>query len=434
MPRKLAAVHYQDHLVGAVYWDSPKACASFRYDPDFVAKGIELAPIKMPANNRTYQFTRLDESFHGLPGLLADCLPDTFGNALIDQWLHSQNRDPADFNPVERLCYMGQRSMGALSFQPAIGAKLENADAIEIERLLELASQALEVKESLHTQFEDSEGLEQILQVGTSAGGARAKAVIAWNKDTGEARSGQTECPPGFAHWLLKFDGVDSAFDGIRDPQGYGRIEYAYSLMAKEAGIEMNPCRLLEENGRAHFMTKRFDRDANGQKIHYASLFGIAHMPYLAPGAHSHSYENLFEVIEKLSLPKTDAHQTFLRMVFNVLAFNKDDHVKNFGFLYHSQWRLAPAFDLTYAHNPAPGKWTANQQMSVRGKREEIKTSDMIQFAKDQSLATLPAIKSMIDQVVQAIRKWPEFAEQAKVGDKNAAKIEHALKQSLTKS
>ncbi|MGY8696465.1 MAG: type II toxin-antitoxin system HipA family toxin, partial [Verrucomicrobiia bacterium] len=257
MAHDLAEVFYKTHRVAAVYWDASKGCASFRYDPDFVASGQQLAPIKMPLSNRTYQFSRLDESFQGLPGLLADCLPDTFGNALIDQWLRSQSRSPHDFNPVERLCYMGKRSMGALEFKPALASKNPESEPIEIDRLVSLASQALAIKEGLETHFDDSDGLQQILQVGTSAGGARAKAVIAWNKETGEVRSGQSDCPAGFSHWLLKFDGVDSSFEGVRDPKGYGRIEYAYHLMAQEAGIEMAPCRLLEENGRAHFMTKR---------------------------------------------------------------------------------------------------------------------------------------------------------------------------------
>jgi len=434
MAHDLAEVFYKTHRVAAVYWDASKGCASFRYDPDFVASGQQLAPIKMPLSNRTYQFSRLDESFQGLPGLLADCLPDTFGNALIDQWLRSQSRSPHDFNPVERLCYMGKRSMGALEFKPALASKNPESEPIEIDRLVSLASQALAIKEGLETHFDDSDGLQQILQVGTSAGGARAKAVIAWNKETGEVRSGQSDCPAGFSHWLLKFDGVDSSFEGVRDPKGYGRIEYAYHLMAQEAGIEMAPCRLLEENGRAHFMTKRFDRASDGQKLHYASLFGIAHMPYLAPGAHSHSYEDLFEIIEQLNLPKVDQLQAFRRMVFNVLALNKDDHVKNFGFLLNEGWRLSPAFDLSYAHNPGPGKWTATQQMSLRGKREKIELSDFIQFAKDHSLATLPKIKSIIEQVAQSIRKWPQFAEQAKISEQTALKIQTALDASLKQS
>ncbi|MGK0240367.1 MAG: serine/threonine-protein kinase HipA [Candidatus Pelagisphaera sp.] len=434
MAHDLAEVFYKTHRVAAVYWDASKGCASFRYDPDFVASGQQLAPIKMPLSNRTYQFSRLDESFQGLPGLLADCLPDTFGNALIDQWLRSQSRSPHDFNPVERLCYMGKRSMGALEFKPALASKNPESEPIEIDRLVNLASKTLAIKEGLDTHLDDSDGLQQILQVGTSAGGARAKAVIAWNKESGEVRSGQSDCPAGFSHWLLKFDGVHSSFEGVRDPKGYGRIEYAYHLMAQEAGIEMAPCRLLEENGRAHFMTKRFDRASDGQKLHYASLFGIAHMPYLAPGAHSHSYEDLFEIIEQLNLPKVDQLQAFRRMVFNVLALNKDDHVKNFGFLLNEGWRLSPAFDVSYAHNPGPGKWTATQQTSLRGKRENIELPDFIQFAKDHSLATLPKIKSIIEQVAQSIRKWPQFAEQAKISEQTALKIQTALDASLKQS
>ncbi len=433
MAHDLAEVLYQGERIAAVFWDQTRHSASFRYDADFVETGHQLAPLKMPLANRIYQFPRLDESFQGLPGLLADCLPDTFGNALIDQWLRKQGRSPQDFNPVERLCYMGKRSMGALEFRPALSGKNPKAESIEIDRLVELASRALAVKDSLDTYLDDEDGLEQILQVGTSAGGARAKAVIAWNEKTGEVRSGQTDCPPGFSHWLLKFDGVDSSFDSVRDPQGYGRIEYAYHLMAVAAGIDMAPCRLLEENGRAHFMTQRFDRDSDGRKTHYASLFGLAHLPYLPPGAHSHSYEDLLEVVEQLQLPKADALQLFRRMAFNILAYNRDDHVKNFGFLYDGSWRLSPAFDLSYAHNPAPGKWTATQQMSVLGKREGIDQSDLVQFAQNHSLATKPKIKSILDDVTDAIASWPDFASQAEVSEQNATKIQNLLEQAIAK-
>lgn len=431
MALDLATIVYQGQRIGGAYWDAKRGHATFRYEPDFVENGPELSPLKMPLANRTYQFPRLDESFRGLPGLLADCLPDTFGNALIDQWLRSQSRSPADFNPIERLCYMGKRSMGALEFEPALSDRKPIAEAVELDRLVELASKALAVKEQLDTTLNDEDGLHQILQVGTSAGGARAKAVIAWNEQTGEVRSGQTDCPPGFSHWLLKFDGVDSSFDGVRDPKGYGRIEYAYHLMATAAGIEMAPCRLLEEGGRAHFMTKRFDRGEEGRKIHYASLFGLAHMGYKSPGEHSHSYENLFEVIQQLQLPKSDALEAFRRVAFNILAFNRDDHVKNFGFLLDTDWRLSPAFDISYAYNPAIGKWTATQQMSLLGKRSEIGSEDLIQFAKNNSLATVPKIKAILEQVTEAIRNWTDFAMDAKVSEQNIAKIDKVLKTSV---
>jgi len=430
MPHDLAAVHYKGQRIAAAYWDAARGHATFRFEPDFIAQGIELAPLKMPLANRTYQFPRLDESFNGLPGLLADCLPDTFGNALIDQWLQSQGREPADFNPIERLCYMGKRSMGALEFEPVLSKQRDSSQALEIDKLVELASKALTAKENLNTTFDDETGLQQILQVGTSAGGARAKAVIAWNEQTGEVRSGQSEIPPGFAHWLLKFDGVGSSFEGVRDPQGYGRIEYAYHLMATAAGLDTAPCRLLEENGRAHFMTKRFDRTQSGEKIHYASLFGIAHMAYAPPGLHRHSYEDLFETITQLKLPKTDALQAFRRMAFNILAYNRDDHVKNFRFLFDTEWRLSPAFDLTYAHNPGPGKWTATQQMSVLGKREDIDRADLIEFAQNQSLATKPKIKSILHEITDALQAWPQFASQAKVSPENSEKIQSLLKES----
>jgi len=277
--------------------------------------------------------------------------------------------------------------------------------------------------------MEKADDLNEILRVGTSAGGARAKAVIAWNPETNEVRSGQAEVPEGFEHWLLKFDGVSSAFDGVRDPQGYGRIEYAYHLMAKAAGIRMEPCRLFEEGGRAHFMTRRFDQLDTGGKKHYASLFGIAHMAYAAPGMHSHSYEDYFDVIGKLDLSPECKVEAFRRMVFNVLAANRDDHSKNFGFIYDDKqrWTLSPAFDVTYAHNPEPGKWTATQQMSVLGKREGVTVDDLIEVGRHCTIATRPKVKAVVDEVVSSLKQWPALADQAGVSEDVSSKINRVI-------
>lgn len=428
-PVDLADVIYRGQRIGTVFWDRGNRHSVFQYEPDFISLGMELAPVHMPLRSRPYAFPRLDESFGGLPGLLADVLPDTFGNALIDDWLRTQGRRPQDFSPVERLCYLGTRAMGALEFQPSFREEPGTARPVNVERLVELAAAALRRKEGLDSSFEETEGLNEILRVGTSAGGARAKAVIAWNPLTNEVQSGQAEAPGGFEHWLLKFDGVDAAFDGVRDPQGYGRIEYAYHLMAMEAGVSMMPCRLLEENQRAHFMTRRFDRDEKGGKIHCASLFGIGHMPYAPPGLHGHSYEQVFELMEKLGLGPAEREQMFLRAAFNVLANNRDDHVKNFGFLFTPKngWTLAPAFDITYAHNPAPGKWTATQQMSVCGKRENISAADLLQLGRSCSVGTLPRVKSLIKQVQAALENWRTHTEAAGVDEDNTAKIESFL-------
>lgn len=424
-----ADVMYAGRKVGVVFWDDARRTGVFQYMPEFARSGIELSPLVMPLRNRPYQFSNIHESYAGLPGMLADCLPDTYGNALINDWLRSQGRDPAGFSPVERLCYIGNRGMGALEFKPFMRDRVSKAERVEVGRLVELASLALSTKEGLAVGMEEADDLNEILRVGTSAGGARAKAVIAWNPETNEVRSGQAEAPEGFEHWLLKFDGVSSAFDGVRDPQGYGRIEYAYHLMAKAAGIQMEPCRLFEEGGRAHFMTRRFDRPDTGGKRHYASLFGIAHMAYAAPGMHSHSYEDYFDVIGKLDLLPECKVEAFRRMVFNVLAANRDDHSKNFGFIYDDdeRWTLSPAFDVTYAHNPEPGKWTATQQMSVLGKREGITVDDLIEVGQHCTIATRPKVKAVVDEVVSALKQWPALADQAGVSEDVSSKINRVI-------
>ena len=429
-PVDLADVLYRGERIGTVFWDRVKRHGVFQYEPDFIALGKELAPVHMPLRPRPYAFPRLDESFGGLPGFLADVLPDTFGNALIDDWLRTQGRRPEDFSPVERLCYLGSRAMGALEFKPSLRQEPGRPRPVHVEKLVELAAASLRRKEGLDSRLEDEEGLNDILRVGTSAGGARAKAVIAWNPLTNEVRSGQAAVPDGFEHWLLKFDGVEAAFDGVRDPRGYGRIEYAYHRMAQEAGVHMMPCRLLEENGRAHFMTRRFDRDEKGGKIHYASLFGLGHMPYAPPSVHGHAYEQVFELMEKIGIDPAGREQMFLRAAFNVLACNRDDHVKNFGFLFthEERWTLSPAFDVTYAHNPAPGKWTATQQMSVCGKRENITAADLIQLGRTCAVGTFPRIKALLKQVHSAIQNWTTQAEAAGVDEANAAKIGAVLR------
>ena len=430
MAVQLADVIYRDAKVGVVYWDAPRHVAVFEYTPEFIATGIELAPLQMPLGAGPYQFPRLHRSYWGLPGLLAESIPDSYGNVLIDEWVRRQGRTPDDFSPVERLCYIGDRGMGALEFRPGLRQKAGPAERVEVDRLVELASEALAAKEGLSTKLHGEEDLNDILSVGTSAGGARAKAVIAWNPESNEVRSGQSEVPEGFQHWLLKFDGVSAAFDGVRDPQGYGRIEYAYALMAKQAGITMSPCRLFEEGGRAHFMTRRFDRTADGGRCHYASLFGIAHMAYGAPWEHGHAYEDYFDtVVGRLDLPPDDRLEAFRRMVFNVLGCNKDDHSKNFGFLMDDEagWRLAPAFDVTYAHATGHGKWTATQQMSVLGKREGITTEDLLDCGRQCGIATLPKLKSIVEQVSCALEEWNHYATEAGVGDSETRQIRKAL-------
>lgn len=421
-------VFYKGAQVAVVSWDTMRHLSAFQYTPEFVRGGIELAPLKMPLREEPYQFANLHESFFGIPGLLADCLPDVYGNTLIDDWCRRQGRSPSGFSPAERLCYIGNRGMGALEFRLGLRDRPSSAEKVDIGRLVELAGKVLSHCENLSVEL-DEEGLNEILRVGTSAGGARAKAVIAWNPQTDEVRSGQADVPPGFEHWLMKFDGVSESFDGVRDPKGYGRIEFAYSEMAKRAGMVLSKCHLFKEGGRAHFMTRRFDRPDGGGKLQYASLFGMAHMAYSAPGAHSHSYEDYFEVITRLHMNPASKLEAFRRMVFNVLGCNRDDHTKNFGFILDDsgQWVLAPAFDVTYAYNPQPGKWTAKQQMSILGKREGVIRDDFIAMGRQCNVATAPKLQSAIDRVIESLQQWKRFAEQAGVGDEETGKIKKTI-------
>lgn len=415
----LAEVRLWGRTIGAVSIEDGSPFAAFQYDPAFARSGIEVSPITMPLGERVYVFSELPaRTFHGLPGLLADSLPDKFGNALIDTWLATQGRTPESFNAVERLCYTGQRGMGALEFQPALGPKPQAAKHIEIEALVKLASEVLSQRKNLKTTFASARrknALNDILRVGTSAGGARAKAVIAWNRATNEVRSGQIEAGTGFDYWLLKFDGVTGNKDKeLEDPKGYGAIEYAYYLMARTAGIDMSECRLLEEGGRRHFMTRRFDRLADGGKLHMQSLCALAHFDFNQAGAYA--YEQALLVIRQLNLPMAAMEEQFRRMVFNLMARNQDDHVKNIAFLMDQagQWSLAPAFDVTYSYNPG-GIWTDRHQMTLNGKRDGFTLADFRACARAAMMKRGRA-ETIIEEVRAAVERWREFAAEADVG------------------
>lgn len=414
----VAEVKLWGRTIGAVSLEDGRRYAAFQYDPEFAGSGIELSPINMPLADRVYAFPQLPEkTFHGLPGLLADSLPDQFGNILIDAWLATQGRTPGSFNAVERLCYIGTRGMGALEFAPALGPKPRAAKKIEIDALVKLASEVLTHRNHLKATFATEQrrkALSDILRVGTSAGGARAKAVIAWNRRTNEVRSGQVAAGPGFDYWLLKFDGVSGNKDKeLEDPKGYGAIEYAYSLMAAAAGITMSECRLLEEGGRRHFMTRRFDRLESGEKLHMQSLCALAHFDFNVAGAYS--YEQAFLTIRQLNLPMATVEEQFRRMAFNIIARNQDDHVKNVAFLMDKagRWSLAPAFDVTYSFNPE-GHWTSTHQMSVNGKRDGFTLDDFRACARTAQMKRGRA-ETIVEEVTSAVSKWPEYAEQAKV-------------------
>lgn len=408
-----ATVKLWGERAGAVSWH-PDGYGVFEYDPAFVQRGLDLSPIQMSiySGSRLFSFSALNrETYKGLPGLLADSLPDKFGNAIIDAWLARQGRTPGDFSPIERLCYTGNRGMGALEFHPAVDGRFQESAPVEIAELVSLAQSVTHRQEGLASRFGGDrvnvDALGDILRVGTSAGGARAKAVIAMNA-AGDVRSGQVPAPAGYDYWLLKFDGVDDIELG--KSQGFGRIEYAYYLMAQAAGIDMMESRLLEENGRAHFMTRRFDR-IGGNKLHMLSLCGMAHLDFNQAGAHS--YEQIFAVMRELRLPKSEAMQQYRRLVFNLLARNQDDHTKNVAFLMdrEGQWSLSPAFDLTYAHNPG-GQWTNRHQMSVNGKRDDFGLEDLVAVGESISIKKP---RDLIEEVARAVARWPDFAERAGV-------------------
>lgn len=428
-----ALVKLWGDTVGAVSWLPDRQYGIFEYDKDFLKKGLDISPIMMSLHDARrgaakFSFAALNkDTFLGLPGMLADVLPDKFGNSIIDAWLARNGRDSADFNPVERLCYTGKRAMGALEFLPAIIEKHDEAVPVEISELVKLTQQVMHERQQLKVQLgnsnqDNADTILDILRVGTSAGGARPKAVIAMN-DKGKVISGQSDIPKDYDYWLLKFDGVMDLELG--KPREYGRIEYAYYLMAKDSGINMTPCRLLEENGRAHFMTKRFDR-VNGKKQHLQSLCGIAHYDFNMAGAYS--YEQAFAVMRKLRLSKAEAAEQYRRMLFNIIARNQDDHTKNISFLMNTagKWQLSPAYDVTYSHNPA-GQWTSQHQMSVNGKRDHFNKAELIATGKSISIARPEKI---IDEVISTVDKWLDFADQAgvKKSISLAIKKQHRIK------
>jgi len=430
----LAAVRLWGTTIGVVSIDGARP-AVFQYDPAFLASAVEPSPLRMPLRAAPYEFPALNpDSFHGLPGLLADSLPDRYGRALIDAWLAGQGRRPESFDSVERLCYVGRRGMGALEFLPARGPRASSNHDIRVAALVELASEVLTQRAKLVSSLADGHrvgAMRDILSVGTSAGGARAKAVIAWNPQTGAVRSGQLDPGPGFEHWLLKLDGVAGNKDRERlaDPQGYGAIELAYAHMAGDAGITMTECRLLEEGGRRHFMTRRFDRDAAGGKRHMQSLAALAHFDFAAAGAHS--YEQAFLVMRELGLDAAAAEQQFRRMAFNVVARNQDDHVKNIAFLMDrsGRWELSPAFDVAYSYNPA-GDWTAQHQMSLAGKRDGFTLEDFRAVGRVATLKRGQA-QRIVEEITAVVSEWPRYAEGVGVDDEHIRRITPALRLGL---
>lgn len=407
----IARVNLYGQPVGTFRWDNNRQLAHFEYVESFIGKGLEPSPILMPVRQgRIYSFSDIGrETFKGLPGMLADSLPDTYGRALFDRWLALTGRSSG--NAVETLCFLGKRCMGALEFEPAMDAPYSPDVRIELDSLVEVASEALSEKEEFGANLEEDKkaAIAEIVRLGTSAGGQRAKAIIAYNPSTGEVRSGQIEAPEGFDYYLIKLDGV-TAEAGFRETQNFGRLEYSFYRLVKECGIGMSDCSLIEENGRAHFLTKRFDRQ-NGEKIHMQTLCGIAHYDYRNP--RSYSYEQAFNVMRALRLPYSQAQEMYRRMVFNVVIRNQDDHTKNISFLMDRQgkWTLSPAYDMGFAYNPKGG-WTAQHQMSINGKFDDITRQDLLEFAKRNNIKEATEI---IDRIAEVSSRWPLLARECEV-------------------
>jgi serine/threonine-protein kinase HipA len=416
----VAEVKIWGELAGAVAWNEKTGVASFEYEPEFKKLNWDLAPLKMPVNSSKkviiFPELRKDknaeyDTFKGLPGLLADALPDKYGNELINIWLAQQGRPQDSMNPVEMLCFTGTRGMGALEFEPVTLRENKQPFSIEIESLVDIARKILSKREAFTTNLKKDEekAMLEILKIGTSAGGARPKAVIAYNAKTGEVKSGQTKVPGGFEHWLIKLDGVSDIQLGAS--KGFGRVEMAYYNMALACGIEMMPSRLLEENGRAHFMTKRFDREGGDIKHHIQTFCALKHFDY--NHVTSFSYEQLFQAMREIKLSYPDAEQMFRRMTLNVLARNCDDHTKNFSFRLKKEgkWELAPAYDVCHAYKP-DHKWVSQHALSINGKRTDITKEDLLLIGR--SIKNKKA-SIIIEEINDIVSQWKKFADEVNV-------------------
>lgn len=426
----LAEVRLWGRQVGALVYDPVNAVGTFEFAPQWLKNGVEIAPLRMPLSNRKYQFPALSrETYRGLPAVFADALPDDFGNAVINAWLARNGRDSASFTPLERLLYTGRRGMGALEFEPSIQRGQTGQSPLDLSSLVQMAQQILDqrahFKAKVDPASDNDEAMTSLFRVGTSAGGARAKAVIAVNSDRSQILSGQVDAPEGFEHYLLKFDGIeehkaDSQVFG--DPQGFGRMEFAYYLMAVDAGIDISPSELLIDGSRAHFMTRRFERIGN-HKCHYLSLCAMDHADYKTPGAYS--YEQLLAVARALRLSRSEAVEIFRRMVFNVIARNHDDHTKNTGFLLDSatsRWRLAPAFDLAYSYKK-DSPWVNSHQMTLNGKRDQFNRDDLMAVSELIGNFKKEA-RQIIDRVRAIVAAWPTYAQRAGVFESFADEIQ----------
>ncbi|MFP8965030.1 type II toxin-antitoxin system HipA family toxin [Pokkaliibacter sp. CJK22405] len=430
MVMEVVSVRYAGDSIGAVTFNTETGQGAFQFEPAFLRKGLDMAPLMMPIEQaqqgRIFQFGHLNwETFKGLPGMIADALPDDFGNAVLNAWIARQGGKPADISPLQRLQYTGQRGMGALSFSPSKRQKgLAASQDVALNELVRMAQEVVDQRGGFEASLaqdhsEDADAMRQLLQVGMSAGGARPKAVLAFNQDLTQARSGQVDAPEGFTHYLMKFDGVSehsAQSETFGDPLGYGAMEYVYYRMATEAGVEMSACHLLAEGNRRHFLTQRFDRDGNHKK-HVQTLNGIAHVDYKKPG--SYSYYELFGIARALKLPRHDAEQLLHRMVFNIVARNHDDHAKNFSFLMEDsgRWRLAPAYDLAYSYKPG-SPWVNSHWMSLNNKRDDFNRDDILTIQETVPSFSARYINEVIDRVVESVSRWPTLAREWEVPER----------------
>ncbi len=424
-----AEVNLWGTRIGSLQMNNGNGVAQFEYDRDFVTNagkiGIELSPLMMPLSNRVYIFPDIGASFKGVPGMIADSLPDKFGNAVINQWLARQGRSEADFNVLDRLCYTGSRGMGALEYVPAQGPETDQKEIVNIDEMVKFAASVLSSRQEIKIDVDKNTTYSQLLKLGTSAGGARAKAIIAWNEETNEIRSGQIDAGSGYDYWLMKFDGVSNNGDhGLEDVPEYTLIEYSYYEMAKLAGIKMNECRIFSENNRNHFMTKRFDR-VNGDKLHMQTLGALAHIDYSIPALCS--YEQAAIYMKQIKLTAVEIEQFYRRMVFNVLAVNQDDHVKNVSFLMDrkGKWTLSPAYDITFSYNLS-NIWLKAHQMTVNGKTIGIEKEDLVQAGRTMEISTA-RIKGVLEEVAYAVSKWREIADKNGIRENTIEMIETEL-------
>lgn len=376
----------------------------------------------MPLGKKVYEFPGLaGEPFYGMPGLVADSLPDRFGNAVIEQWLMSLGKSLSDFTAVDRLCYTGKRGMGALEYVPASTDIKDIDEKINVREMVKFASEVLSRREHISLKANESLTYSQLVQVGSSAGGARAKALIAWNEATNDVRSGQTQLGRGYDYWLMKFDHVAKNGDhGLEDRPEYTLIEYAYYLMAKAAGITMNECRIYESEGDHHFMTKRFDRE-NGKKLHMQTLGALAHISYQEPGACG--YELAAMYMKEMGISYKETEEFYRRMVFNCLAVNQDDHVKNISFIMDrtGKWKLSPAYDITFSYNPT-NKWLRAHQMTVNGKTAQINMVDLLTAGGKMGIKE-KRCRDIISQVQTAVGNFTEYAQAAGIREKTCRYI-----------